>query len=191
MPLQLISLFIYLFCVLQLVADAAAGPSQDEEAHQASAQELQSVKDSLNQAETRTKELEGQLENINKVVHHKCQELKNEHIKLLRSVLTLLKTFLMFRLRNCFVSPPALQVVTERETELRNVQEQSSRLQTELNRLRQELQEKTMQEESLRQQMAEKDEKTRKALLVARQKISHVTGERIFSYCNMSHPTIT
>uniref|UniRef100_A0A3B3W194 Translocated promoter region b, nuclear basket protein n=2 Tax=Poecilia latipinna TaxID=48699 RepID=A0A3B3W194_9TELE len=118
-----------------LVAEAAAGPSQDVEAHQASAQELQSVKDSLNQAETRTKELEGQLENTNKVV-------------------------------------------TERETELRNVQEQSSRMQTELNRLRQELQEKTTQEENLRQQMAEKDEKTRKALLVARQKISHVTATK-------------
>ncbi|XP_054904526.1 translocated promoter region b, nuclear basket protein isoform X2 [Poeciliopsis prolifica] len=119
----------------KLVAEAAAGPSQDEEAHQASAQELQSVKDSLNQAETRTKELEGQLENVNKVV-------------------------------------------TERETELRNVQEQSSRLQTELNRLRQELQEKTTQEENLRQQMTEKDEKTRKALLVARQKITHVTATK-------------
>ncbi|MED6273421.1 hypothetical protein CHARACLAT_006124, partial [Characodon lateralis] len=118
-----------------LVAEAAAGPSQDEEARQASAQELQSVKDSLNQAETRAKELEGQLENINKVV-------------------------------------------TEQDTELHNTQEQSSRLQTELNRLRQELQEKTSQEESLRQQMAEKDEKTRKALLVARQKISHVTATK-------------
>ncbi|MEQ2166878.1 hypothetical protein GOODEAATRI_032902, partial [Goodea atripinnis] len=118
-----------------LVAEAAAGPSQDEEARQASAQELQSVKDALNQAETRAKELEGQLENINKVV-------------------------------------------TEQDTELHNTQEQSSRLQTELNRLRQELQEKTSQEESLRQQMAEKDEKTRKALLVARQKISHVTATK-------------
>lgn len=191
MPLQLISLFISAnvsFCVLQLVAEAAAGPSQDEEAHQASAQELQSVKDSLSQAETRTKELEGQLENTNKVEHHKCHKLKNKHI---RPVLILFKAFLMFRLRNCCVSPPALQVVTERETELRNVQEQSSRLQTELNRLRQELQEKMTQEETLRQQMAEKDEKTRKALLVARQKISHVTGERILSYCNMLHPTKT
>ncbi|KAM4739914.1 translocated promoter region b, nuclear basket protein isoform 2-T2 [Anableps anableps] len=119
----------------KLVAEAAAGPSQDEEARQASAQELQSVKDALNQAETRTKELEGQLENINKVV-------------------------------------------TERDTELRNVQDQSSRLQTELNRLRQDMQEKTSQEESFRQQMAEKDEKTRKALLVARQKISHVTATK-------------
>uniref|UniRef100_A0A3Q2D6B6 Nucleoprotein TPR n=1 Tax=Cyprinodon variegatus TaxID=28743 RepID=A0A3Q2D6B6_CYPVA len=119
----------------KLVNEAAAGPSQDEEARQASAQELQSVKDALNQAETRTKELEGQLENINKVV-------------------------------------------AERETELRNVQEQSSRLQTELNRLRQELQEKASQEEGLRKQMAEKDEKTRKALLMARQKISRVTLHR-------------
>ncbi|KAK5623407.1 hypothetical protein CRENBAI_014854 [Crenichthys baileyi] len=119
----------------KLVAEAAAGPSQDEEARQASAQELQSVKDALNQAETRAKELEGQLENINKVV-------------------------------------------TEQDTELHNTQEQSSRLQTELNRLRQELQEKASQEESLRQQMAEKDEKTRKALLVARQKISHVTATK-------------
>ncbi|KAM4574038.1 translocated promoter region b, nuclear basket protein isoform 1-T1 [Fundulus diaphanus] len=119
----------------KLVAEAAAGPSQDEEARQASAQELQSIKDSLNQAETRTKELEGQLENINKAV-------------------------------------------TERDTELRNAQEQSSRLQTELNRLRQELQDKVSQEEGLRQQMAEKDEKTRKALLVARQKISHVTATK-------------
>lgn len=64
---------------MQLVNEAAAGPSQDEEARQASAQELQSVKDALNQAETRTKELEGQLENINKVRHHKYQQFKTEN----------------------------------------------------------------------------------------------------------------
>lgn len=71
-----------------------------------------------------------------------------------------------------------LQVVTEHETEVRNSQEQSSRLQTELNRLRQELQDKASQEETLRQQMAEKEEKTKKALVYARQKIAQVTGER-------------
>ena len=49
------------------MADAAAGPSQEEEARQASVQELQSLRDSLSQAEAKTKELEGQLENINKV----------------------------------------------------------------------------------------------------------------------------
>lgn len=45
----------------------AAGPSQEEEARQASAQELQSLRDSLSQAEAKIKELEEQLENINKV----------------------------------------------------------------------------------------------------------------------------
>lgn len=50
-----------------MVAEAAAGPSQEEEARQASVQELQSLRDSLSQAEAKTRELEGQLENINKV----------------------------------------------------------------------------------------------------------------------------
>lgn len=59
-----------LYCLLQMVAQAAAGPSQDE-ARQASVQELQSLRESLNQAEAKTKELEGQLENINKVAHLK------------------------------------------------------------------------------------------------------------------------
>lgn len=50
-----------------MVAEAAAGPSQDEEARQASVQELQSLRESLSQAEAKTRELEGQLENVNKV----------------------------------------------------------------------------------------------------------------------------
>uniref|UniRef100_A0A4W6CYW4 Nucleoprotein TPR n=1 Tax=Lates calcarifer TaxID=8187 RepID=A0A4W6CYW4_LATCA len=119
----------------KMVAEAAAGPSQEEEARQASVQELQSLKDSLSQAETKTKELEGQLENINKVV-------------------------------------------TERETEVRNAQEQSSRLQTELTRLRQELQDKVSQEETLRQQMTDKEEKTRKAIVYAKQKINQLMATK-------------
>ncbi|XP_070816529.1 translocated promoter region b, nuclear basket protein isoform X2 [Chaetodon trifascialis] len=119
----------------RMVAEAAAGPSQEEEARQASVQELQSLRDSLSQAEAKTRELEGQLENINKVV-------------------------------------------TERETEGRNAQEQSSRLQTELTRLRQELQDKASQEDTLRQQMTEKEEKTRKAIVCAKQKISQLMGTK-------------
>ncbi|XP_075944416.1 translocated promoter region b, nuclear basket protein isoform X3 [Anarhichas minor] len=119
----------------KLVAEAAAGPSQEEEARQASVQELQSLRDSLSQAEVKTRELEGQLDNINKVV-------------------------------------------TERETEGRSAQEQSSRLQTELTRLRQELQDKTSQEEMLRQQMTDKEEKTRKAIVYARQKINQLTSAK-------------
>lgn len=60
-----------MLCFLQIVAEAAAGPSQEEEARQASVQELQSLRDSLSQAEAKTKELETQLENINKVKHLK------------------------------------------------------------------------------------------------------------------------
>ncbi|KAM4548847.1 translocated promoter region b, nuclear basket protein isoform 3-T3 [Odontesthes bonariensis] len=119
----------------KLVAEAAVGPAQDEEARQALVQELQSLKDSLSLCENRTKELEGQLENVNKVV-------------------------------------------TEREAEVRNVQEQSSRLQAELTGLRQELQEKTSQVETSKQQMTEKDEKTRKALVNAKQKIHLLTGTK-------------
>lgn len=70
-------------------------------------------------------------------------------------------------------------MVSERETEIRNSQEQSSKLQTELNRLRQELQEKTSQEEAKRQQMSEKEEKTIKAFLVAKQKISQLMGKTV------------
>uniref|UniRef100_A0A7N8XMJ0 Nucleoprotein TPR n=1 Tax=Mastacembelus armatus TaxID=205130 RepID=A0A7N8XMJ0_9TELE len=105
---------------------------REEEARQASVQELQSLKESLNQAEARAKELEGQVENINK-----------------------------------------------RETEVRNAQEQSSRLQTELTRLRQELQDKASQEETLRQQMTDKDEKTRKVIVSAKQKISQLVGTKV------------
>lgn len=75
------------------------------------------------------------------------------------------------------VSAGLQQVVTERENEGRNAQEQSSRLQTELTRLRQELLEKNTQEETLRQQLSEKDEKARKAFHLAKQRINQLMGE--------------
>lgn len=56
-----------------MVAEAAAGPSQVEEARQASVQELQSLRDSLSQAEARNKELEAQLESTNKVKCHRLE----------------------------------------------------------------------------------------------------------------------
>uniref|UniRef100_A0A8C7PNJ2 Nucleoprotein TPR n=1 Tax=Oncorhynchus mykiss TaxID=8022 RepID=A0A8C7PNJ2_ONCMY len=114
---------------------ATSTPAQEQEAQQASAQELQGLKDSLGQAETRNKDLEGQVDNLNKVVG-------------------------------------------EREAEVRGSQEQASRLQTELTRLRQELQEKASQEDTLRQQMAEKEEKTRKAFVGAKQRINQLMGSK-------------
>uniref|UniRef100_A0A672R9L1 Nucleoprotein TPR n=1 Tax=Sinocyclocheilus grahami TaxID=75366 RepID=A0A672R9L1_SINGR len=117
----------------KLVAAAASAPAQDQEAQQASAQEIQALKESLNQSENRTRELEGHLENLNRTVG-------------------------------------------ERETEARNTQEQASRLQAELTRLRQELQEKSSQEERLKQQLTEKEERTKKAIVMAKQKISQLSG---------------
>uniref|UniRef100_A0A673I9N4 Nucleoprotein TPR n=1 Tax=Sinocyclocheilus rhinocerous TaxID=307959 RepID=A0A673I9N4_9TELE len=116
----------------KLVAAAASAPAQDQEAQQASAQEIQALKESLNQSENRTRELEGHLENLNRTVG-------------------------------------------ERETEARNAQEQASRLQAELTRLRQELQEKSSQEERLKQQLTEKEERTKKAIVMAKQKISQLS----------------
>uniref|UniRef100_A0A8C2IB48 Nucleoprotein TPR n=1 Tax=Cyprinus carpio TaxID=7962 RepID=A0A8C2IB48_CYPCA len=120
----------------KLVATAASAPAQDQEAQQASAQELQALKESLNQSENRTRELEGHLENLNRV-----------------STL------------------PGLKV-----SEACSAQEQASRLQAELTRLRQELQEKSSQEERLKQQLTEKEERTKKAIVMAKQKISQLTG---------------
>uniref|UniRef100_A0A671P7Z4 Nucleoprotein TPR n=1 Tax=Sinocyclocheilus anshuiensis TaxID=1608454 RepID=A0A671P7Z4_9TELE len=117
----------------KLVAAAASAPAQDQEAQQASAQELQAVKESLNQSENRTRELEDHLENLSRTVG-------------------------------------------EREAEARSAQEQATRLQAELTRLRQELQEKSSQEERLKQQLTEKEERTKKAIVMAKQKISQLTG---------------
>ncbi|KAI5099153.1 nucleoprotein TPR isoform X2, partial [Silurus meridionalis] len=60
----------------------------------------------------------------------------------------------------------------EREAELKRLQEQLAQIQPELTRLRTELQEKSSQEEQLKQQSAEKEEKTKKAILIAKQRIS-------------------
>lgn len=50
-----------------MVAAAASAPVHDQEAQQASAQELQSLQDSLSQSEAKVRELESQLETLNKV----------------------------------------------------------------------------------------------------------------------------
>ncbi|KPP68462.1 nucleoprotein TPR-like [Scleropages formosus] len=107
--------------------------------HQAgkeSAQDIQSLKDELSQAETKVKELEEQVEALQK------------------------------------------KSVEEHETEARSFQEQVTKLQPEITRLRQELQEKSAQEEQLRQQMADKEEKTKKVFVGAKQKISQLVGAK-------------
>jgi predicted nuclease with TOPRIM domain len=68
----------------------------------------------------------------------------------------------------------------EKETEAKNLQEQTMQLQSELSRLRQDLQDRTTQEEQLRQQITEKEEKTRKAIVAAKSKIAHLAGKFLY-----------
>ncbi|XP_071262532.1 nucleoprotein TPR-like isoform X1 [Salvelinus alpinus] len=60
----------------KMVSEAASTPAQEQEAQQASAQEGQGLRDSLGQSETRTRDLEGQLDNLNKVVAEREAEVR-------------------------------------------------------------------------------------------------------------------
>lgn len=70
-----------------------------------------------------------------------------------------------------------MQAAGEREAEMKNLQEQLAQIQPELTRLRTELQEKSNQEDQLKQQNTEKEEKTRKAILAAKQRICLLNSE--------------
>ncbi|XP_036298854.1 nucleoprotein TPR isoform X3 [Pipistrellus kuhlii] len=115
------------------IMESSAQSSGDHQEQNISIQEMQELKETLNQAETKSKSLESQVENLQKTL-------------------------------------------SEKETEARNLQEQTVQLQSELARLRQDLQDRTTQEEQLRQQITEKEEKTRKAIVVAKSKIAHLAG---------------
>ncbi len=69
-----------------------------------------------------------------------------------------------------------VQTVQEREAEVKSLQEQLAQVQPELSRLRTELQEKNNLEEQLRQQIADKEEKTKKAFMGAKQKINQLNS---------------
>ncbi|XP_053098080.1 translocated promoter region b, nuclear basket protein isoform X1 [Pangasianodon hypophthalmus] len=60
----------------KMVAAAASAPVQDQEAQQASAQELQSLRDSLSQSETKARDLESQLETLNKTIGERETETR-------------------------------------------------------------------------------------------------------------------
>ncbi|XP_041127246.1 nucleoprotein TPR-like isoform X2 [Polyodon spathula] len=61
----------------KLVTEAAAKPIIEQEAQQASAQEIQDLKSSLGQAETKVKELEGEVENLQKLASEHEAEVKS------------------------------------------------------------------------------------------------------------------
>ncbi|KAK3560903.1 hypothetical protein QTP86_022909 [Hemibagrus guttatus] len=116
----------------KMVAESAGKPAQADEAlieaQRASVQEIQSLRTSLSQAQSRATDLEAQVDSMQKATG-------------------------------------------EREAEVKSLQEQLAQIQPELTRLRTELQEKGGQVDQLKQQNTEKDEKTKKAILVAKQRI--------------------
>ncbi|KAK1164025.1 hypothetical protein AOXY_G16008 [Acipenser oxyrinchus oxyrinchus] len=61
----------------RLVTEAAAKPVIEQEAQQASAQEIQDLKNTLGQAETKVKELEGEIENLQKLASEREAEVKS------------------------------------------------------------------------------------------------------------------
>uniref|UniRef100_A0A671P6V2 Nucleoprotein TPR n=1 Tax=Sinocyclocheilus anshuiensis TaxID=1608454 RepID=A0A671P6V2_9TELE len=70
------------------------------------------------------------------------------------------------------------KTVQEREAEVKSLQEQLAQVQPELSRLRTELQEKSNLEEQLRQQITDKEEKTKKAFMGAKQKINQLNSAK-------------
>ncbi|KAI1891474.1 hypothetical protein AGOR_G00144190 [Albula goreensis] len=77
----------------KMVAEAAAKPAQEQEAQQASVQEIQALKDSLSQTEARTRELEAQLESVQKTAGEREAEVRNfqEQVNKLQPELARLK----------------------------------------------------------------------------------------------------
>nr|AXF79603.1 TPR [Xenopus laevis] len=70
------------------------------------------------------------------------------------------------------------KTLDDKDNEIKEHQEQISRMQAELSHLHKDLQDKTAQEEQMRQQINEKEEKTKKTLLVVRQKLAQNNGAK-------------
>uniref|UniRef100_A0A5S6LX37 Nucleoprotein TPR n=1 Tax=Xenopus tropicalis TaxID=8364 RepID=A0A5S6LX37_XENTR len=77
------------------------------------------------------------------------------------------------------------KTLDDKENEIKEHQEQTSRMQAELSRVHKDLQDKAAQEEQLRQQMNEKEEKTKKTLLVVRQKLTQNNGKAALKNTNL------
>ncbi|XP_066548647.1 nucleoprotein TPR isoform X2 [Amia ocellicauda] len=98
----------------KLVTEAATKPILEQEAQQASAQEIQALKDSLSQAENKAKELEGQVESLQKLASEREAEVKSvqEQVNKLQPELARLKQELQ---EKCSQEEQLRQQITEKE----------------------------------------------------------------------------
>uniref|UniRef100_A0AAY4CUE7 Nucleoprotein TPR n=1 Tax=Denticeps clupeoides TaxID=299321 RepID=A0AAY4CUE7_9TELE len=121
-----------------------------------------------------------QVKKIGRRYKTQYEELKEQHDKMLRSAVQL--EFQIQSLNNSLSQAETKN--TELQTQLENLQKVCSERQAEvqnqqeqMSRLRQELQEKAVGEEKLRQQVSEMTEKTKKAIMGAKQKINQLTSK--------------
>uniref|UniRef100_A0AAY4CQ55 Nucleoprotein TPR n=1 Tax=Denticeps clupeoides TaxID=299321 RepID=A0AAY4CQ55_9TELE len=134
-----------------------------------------------------------QVKKIGRRYKTQYEELKEQHDKMLRSLVSEMATKqsqeLEVQLQSQIQSlnnslSQAETKNTELQTQLENLQKVCSERQAEvqnqqeqMSRLRQELQEKAVGEEKLRQQVSEMTEKTKKAIMGAKQKINQLTSK--------------
>uniref|UniRef100_A0A674DEH9 Nucleoprotein TPR n=1 Tax=Salmo trutta TaxID=8032 RepID=A0A674DEH9_SALTR len=150
---------------------------EDSKRWKARTQQLVSQQKDTDQEEN--KKLHSEREAHLKRIQQLSEETGRLKAEVARSVLTRLKQELT-RLQEQSTQAQGTQSegeVTRLKQELTRLQEQSTQAQGtqgEVTRLKQELQEKTAQEESLRQQMADKEEKTKKVFMGAKQKINQL-----------------
>ncbi|KAM6919272.1 LOW QUALITY PROTEIN: nucleoprotein TPR-like [Xenentodon cancila] len=138
---------------------------------QSHSQEVNSLKSALNQAESKVTELQGQHDSLQKTVAE-----REGDIKCLQEQLTEAKQ----AHEACQVTQ-ANQNQSSQSTQASDTNaatDPDQALQDELTQLRQELSESKSREEQLKQQMAEKEEKTKKAIFGAKLKISQVNSAK-------------
>lgn len=70
------------------------------------------------------------------------------------------------------------KTIEEKENEFKALQEQIAQVQSELSKVHRDLQDKTTQEEQLRQLMNEREDKTKKTLLGAKQKLAQLAAQK-------------
>ncbi|MED6247973.1 hypothetical protein ATANTOWER_022758, partial [Ataeniobius toweri] len=132
-------------------------------------QEVNEFKTALSQTENKVTELQGQLDSLRKTVSEREAE-----VKLLKEQVT--------EAKQAYEASQAAQAnqssQSTQASDSTAAGDVSQALQDELTKLREELSESKNKEEQLKQQMAEKEEKTKKAILGAKLKISQVNSAK-------------
>ncbi|XP_061587970.1 nucleoprotein TPR-like isoform X2 [Cololabis saira] len=138
---------------------------------QSHSQEVNGLKSALSQAEGKMTELQGQLDSLQKTVAEREGDIKG-----LQEQLTEAKQ--AQETSQVTQSNQNQSSQSTQASDANTATDANQALQDELTQLRQEMSETKSREEQLKQQMGEKEEKTRKAILGAKLKISQVNNAK-------------